>query len=41
MGLDEEGVDHLEEEVEVFAVLDQFAEDDYRKMRIQRVWTSR
>jgi hypothetical protein len=41
MGLGEEVVDHLEEEVEVVVVLDHYGEDDYWKMMIQRVWTSR
>jgi tartrate dehydratase beta subunit/fumarate hydratase class I family protein len=42
MDLGEEVVDHLEEEkVEAIVVLDHYGEDDYRKMMIQRVWTSR
>jgi len=41
MDLGEEDVDHLEEEFEVIVVLDHYGEDDYRKMMIQRVWTSR
>jgi hypothetical protein len=41
MDLVEEVVDRLGEEVEAIVVLDHYGEDDYRKMMIRRVWTSR